>query len=197
MCSLLPRTQIALGSSLKLYNNPIPIVDQAKFLGVIFDKKLSFIPHINTLKLKCQKALNVLKLLSHCDWGGDKKTLLNLYRSLVHSKLDYGCIIYGSARKSYLKKLDTIHHQGLRLALGAIRTSPVQSLYSEAQEPSLYDRRKKLSLQYVTKLASNPSNPVYNDIFNSPNKVLFQNKPNLLNHLVYELNLFSTNQILM
>ena len=56
--------------------------------------------------MKFQKALNVLKLLSHTDWGGDKKTLLNLYRSLVRSKLDYGCIIYGSARKSYLKKLD-------------------------------------------------------------------------------------------
>ena len=27
-----------LDPSLKLYNNPIPIVDQAKFLGVIFDK---------------------------------------------------------------------------------------------------------------------------------------------------------------
>ena len=142
--------------------------------------------------MKCQKALNILKLLSHTDWGGDKKTLLNLYRSLVRSKLDYGCIICGSAWKSYLKKLDTIHHQSLRLALGAFRTSPVQSLYSEAQELSLYDRRKKLSLQYVAKVASNPNNPDYNDIFNSPNKVLFENKPNL----VYELNLFSTNQTL-
>ena len=175
--------RLHLDPALKLYNNPIPVVDQAKFLGVIFDKKLSFIPHINTLKLKCQKALNVLKLLSHSDWGGDKKSLLNLYRSLIRSKLDYGCIIYGSAQKSYLKKLDTIHHQGLRLALGAFRTSPVQSLYSEAQEPSLYDRRKKLSLQYVTKLASNPNNPVYNDIFISPNKVLFQNKPNFIKPL--------------
>ena len=48
--------------------------------------------------------------------------------------------------------MDTIHHQGLRLALGAFRTPPVQSLYSEAQEPSLYDRRKKLSFfrKYVS-----------------------------------------------
>ena len=130
--------------------------------------------------MKCQKALNVLKLLSHTDWEDDKKSLLNLYRSLVRSKLDYGCFMYGSARKSYLKKLDTIHHQGLRLASGAFRTSPVQSLYSEAQEPSLYDRRKKLSLQYVAKVASNPNNPVYNDIFNSPNKVLFENKSNFI-----------------
>ena len=35
-----------LDPALKLYNNPIPIVDQAKFLGVIFDKKTFFYsPH--------------------------------------------------------------------------------------------------------------------------------------------------------
>ena len=35
-------------------------------------------------------------------------------------------------RKSYLQMLDPIHNQGLRLALGAFRTSPVASLYVEA-----------------------------------------------------------------
>ena len=42
-----------------------------------------------------------------------------------------------------LKCLDTNHHQGLRLALGAFRTSPVESLYAESNEPSLYTRREK------------------------------------------------------
>ena len=39
--------------------------------------------------------------------------------------------------------LDPIHHQGLRLALGAFRTSPTASLYVEADEPSLNTRREK------------------------------------------------------
>ena len=68
--------------------------------------------------------------------------------------MDYGSIVYGPVRKSYLKSLDTIHHQGSRLALGAFRTSPVESLYAESNEPSLYIKREKLSLQYVTKLAA-------------------------------------------
>ena len=42
--------------------------------------------------------------------------------------------------------LDPIHNQGLRLTLGAFRTCPVASLYVEADEPSLYSRREKLSL---------------------------------------------------
>ena len=158
---------------LKLDGVEIPVVDQYKFLGVIFDRKLSFIPHINYLKAKCHKALQLLRVVAHTDWGADKSTLLKLYKSLVRSKLDYGCFIYGSARKSYLRCLDSIHHQGLRLALGALRTSPVESLYVEANEAPLSLRREKLALQYYTKLQScqsNPSfdctiNPKYQDIF--------------------------------
>ena len=119
-------------------------------------------PILNISKLN---VLNLLKVLSHTSWGADRTTFLKLYRSPVRSKLDYGCIVYGSARKSYLQMLDPIHNQGLRLALGAFTTSPVASLYVEADEPSLYSRREKLSLQYAIRLAANPSNPAHVCLF--------------------------------
>ena len=150
---------------LYLYGSLIPVVEDFKLLGIVFDRKLSFIPHIKYLKAKCLKALNLLKVLSHTNWGADRTVLLQLYRSLICSKLDYGSIVYGSARKSYLMMLDTVHHQGLRLALGAFRTSPVESLYVEAEEPSLYLRREKLALQYAIRLAANPSNPTFKVLF--------------------------------
>ena len=92
-------------------------------------------------------------------------------------KIDYGCIIYGSARKSYLQMIDPIHSQGLRLALGAFRTFPVSSLYVEADESSLYLRREKLSLQYAIRLAAILSNPAHEVTF-PPNYVdLYEQKP--------------------
>ena len=145
--------------------------------------KLFFIPHIEALKAKCLKAFDILKVLSSSDWGGDHTVLLNLYRSLIRSKLDYGSIVYGSARKSYLKTLDTIHHQGLRLALSAFCTSPVKSLYAESNEPSLDIRREKLSLQYVTKLAANPCNSAYDCVFNPKNERFYHNKPTAIKSL--------------
>ena len=39
-----------------LNRTSILVVDEAKFLGVIFDNKLSFLPHIRQLKNKCTKA---------------------------------------------------------------------------------------------------------------------------------------------
>ena len=76
-------------------------------------------------------------------------------------------------------KTQCVHHRGLRLALGAFRTSPVESLYAESNKPSLYTRREKVSLQYTMKLAANPKNPAHNC-------VLIQNtKDFIIIHLGY------------
>ena len=85
--------------------------------------------------------------------------------------------MYGSARRSYLEMLDTVHHQGLRLALGAFRTSPVSSLYVEADEPSLWLCREKLSLQYAIRLAANPSNPAFEVVFPPQLSERYERKP--------------------
>ena len=161
---------------LKLDNDPIQFVKEAKFLGLIWDTKLTFEPHIKYLKARCQKSLNILKVLSRTEWGADRTTLLKLYRSLVRSKLDYGCIVYGSASKTALAKLDPVHNQGLRLSLGAFRSSPVESLYVEAHEPPLEIRRDKLALQYVLKLKANPENPAFDVVFNPKHQELYRNK---------------------
>ena len=52
---------------LKLDGVEIHVVEQYRFLGVIFDRKLSFIPHINYLKAKCLKALQLLRVVAHTD----------------------------------------------------------------------------------------------------------------------------------
>ena len=46
---------------LHLYGSPIPVVEESKFLGILFDRKLSVIPYIKHLKAKCLKALNLLR----------------------------------------------------------------------------------------------------------------------------------------
>jgi len=166
--------------TLLLNGTPVPVVEKTKFLGVVFDRKLSFIPHIKHLKDKCIKALNLLRVLAHTSWGADQETLLHLYRSLIRSKLDYGCIVYGSARGFYLRMLDPIQNHALRLCLGAYRTSPTSSLCVEANEPPLYFTRKKLSLQYCLKLSCNYNNPAYATVFNSKFHSVFERKPTQL-----------------
>ena len=142
------------------------------------DKKLNFIPHINYIKTKCNKALQLLRVIAHTKWGADKNTLLKLYRSLIRSKIDYSCFIYQSARKSYLKSLNPIYHIGLRLALGAFKTTPVESLYAEANEPPPKLRCNNLAWKYYTKLKADLNNPAHNSTFYPKYKDLFQKNVN-------------------
>ena len=173
--------------TLLLDGTALPVVEETKFLGLIFDNKLSFKPHINYLRNKCLKALNLLKVVSSLDWGADRKVLLRLYRSLVRSKLDYGSLVYGSARHSYLLKLETVQNQALRLCLGAFRTSPISSLHVEANELPLHLRREKLALQYAIKLRANPSNPAYEVTFHPRNGDFYERKPNAIHSFGFRI----------
>ena len=144
---------------------PISYTEKKKFLGLVWDPKLSFKQHILYLREKCQSSLNLLKVLSHSDWGSSRKCLLKLYRALIRSKLDYGCIVYRNASASLLRLLDPIHNQGLRLSLGAFKSSPVESLYVEANELPLAERRQELVMKYGLRIRGNPSNPAYKSVF--------------------------------
>jgi hypothetical protein len=143
--------------SLTMDNFPLPLVEEVRFLGLTFDRKLTWVAHIKDLKVRCLKTLDLLKCISGQKWGADRLTLLRIYRALVRSKLDYGCQAYASATPSALKMLDVVHHAGIRLATGAFRTSPVESLYVESGEPSLSSRRDKLSLQLYARLQRQPN----------------------------------------
>ena len=128
--------------------------------------------------------MNLFKIIAHQTWGADQSFLLTLYRTVVHSKLDYGAIVYGSARKSYLKILEPV----------AYRTSPVSSLQVLAHEPPLELYREQLSLQYCTKLKSNTLNPAHKTVFR-PLSSLYRNKPNAIPCLVYAYSIPAINII--
>ncbi|GBL82825.1 hypothetical protein AVEN_106351-1 [Araneus ventricosus] len=155
----------------QLNGSTIPIAQETKFLGIIFDTKLTFRSRVKHLKIKCIQTLNIMKVLTNTSWGADKVSLMRIYRSLVRSKLDYGASVYGSAAKSTLKILDSVHHQGLRLPTGAFRTTPIPSLHVISGEPSLELRRHRLSLSTFYKIKSDEFHPqhykVINPIFGS------------------------------
>ena len=100
--------------------------------------------------------------------------------------------MYGSACKSYLQMLDPIHNQGLRLCLVAFRTSPVESLYVDAHEPSLGARRAKLSLQYATKIKSLPNHPAHNAVFDNTYMKLFDARPSAIPNFGLRIKQFLT-----
>ena len=165
---------------LRIGNTLLPVEESTKFLGLWWDSHLSFKKHISVLKTQCKEALNIVRVVAHLKWGGDRDTLLMLYRAVVRSKLDYGCIVYGTASNTNLRQLDRIHNSGLRLALGAFCTSPVFSLYTEANKAPLEEGRLKLSMHYYVKTRACIDNPAHHALheFDRTTRDLYAPRPN-------------------
>ncbi|GBN04963.1 putative RNA-directed DNA polymerase from transposon X-element [Araneus ventricosus] len=151
---------IHLDPVIHINNVAIPVVNDIRFFRDIFDRKLAILPHILHLRKKCERSLYILKVLSRTSWGADRTSLLRIYQAVILSSIDYGCMVYGSARPTVLRRLDTIHHSALRICSGAFRTSPVESLYVICHQLPLQLRRQKISALYFFRAQSVPRRPI-------------------------------------
>ena len=145
--------------NLNINGNRISFQPHAKFLGLIFDQRLYWRPHIDYLKKKCLKSLNLLKCLSNTHWGSDRLALLRIYRATTRSQLDYGCEAYASAPDHVLNRLNAVHNLAIRLCTGAFRSSPIPSLMAESGEPPLSMRRHQLCCQQYLRSHRLPNSP--------------------------------------
>ena len=142
-------------------------VQETKFLGLLFDSRLTWDAHLKDLKLRCMKVMDALKVLAHTKWGADRKHLLLLYKSLVGSKLTYGSEVYSSANRTKLDTLNAVHHGGIRIATGAFRSSPIPSLLVDAGELPLDLIRKTSMIKYWFRIQRLPGSLSFNSVFKS------------------------------
>jgi len=80
------------------------------------------------VSLKCGKIINVLRCVAGADWGADSETMMMIYRAIIRSTIDYGCVVYGAAAPSVIRKLDIVQAKALRVCSGAFHTTPVPAL---------------------------------------------------------------------
>ena len=167
---------LVLLPQLRMSRDVMEYVDEFKFLGIIWDKKLSWKPHIENLKNKCKKSIMMLHSISSHDWGGYQHTLLHLCKLCVRSKLDYGCTVKDSATNTVLKEIDQIVNESLRIASGALKSTPIPALHIITNEMPSALRGKYLSLRYYLKIKSHLSNPAHPLVIPPTDRLLFRNK---------------------
>jgi len=75
-----------------------------------------------------------MKMISHTTWGGDEEKLIKIHRHLIRAKIDYGATIYQSAKTHHKRIIDPTINSSLRFAIGAFRSSPIESIRNLALE---------------------------------------------------------------
>lgn len=143
------------------YNNKVlPIVNEVKFLGIIFTSNLSWNKYIDYMLGRANRAFNFIKSLSI---AADPKILLMLYKSLVRSHFEYGFLCFGSDQR-LVRKLEILQNHNLRCITGAMKTSPINSLQIECNTSPLNIRFEFLKSKYLLKLLSFENHPLLKKI---------------------------------
>ena len=122
---------LLLGSRLRF--NPTP-----NFLGVAFNRTLSFSKHVSLLKAKFFPRLKALHCISASAWGPSKESISVLYKSFLRSLLTYaspGWFPFLSATN--ITKLERLHQAASRAITGYLSSSPIPLLLTDASLPPL------------------------------------------------------------
>jgi len=154
-CIFFTNKRLLGNTTITMNNIPIPIKNTTKILGIIFDTRNTWIPHLKTIRKDSLIRINIIKCLAHKSWGSHSSSLLQIYKALILSKLEYNSFLFIKAKTSALNMIDTVHNMGLRLVTGAFRSSPIPSVLNTAGVAPLAIRRVHSSLLLATRRTQN------------------------------------------
>ncbi|XP_074107219.1 uncharacterized protein LOC141532670 [Cotesia typhae] len=127
---------------------------------MILDQKLTFDEHHNNLISRINKVNPLIKAMCGTKWGATPATLLNIYRALIRTKIEYGSHIMNMTSSKLFKKLEKIQNKAIRTCIGLRISTPINSMMAEEKEISLKIRLKDLSDRYILRSMSVSDNPV-------------------------------------
>jgi hypothetical protein len=127
-----------------------------KFLGVVFDEHLSFNNQVSNIRAKCTSRLNILRIISHRSWKLSTKTLINVYKALVGSVIEYSAFLSSTLNEVQLKSLQAIQNKALRIIFKKPFDYPTDCLCQDSGLPLVQTRSDDLTLKYLRQARNNP-----------------------------------------
>ena len=124
-------------------------------MGVLLDKKLKWIDHMNKTVEKTNKRLGLMKSLAEPMWGSTQDTLNITYNTHVKPIMKYTSEVIDITNKGNLNHLETAKNNALGLICGAVEETPVTALqpYTENLPKSL-EIQKRAAASFMKLQAS-------------------------------------------
>ena len=153
-CMIITRKRNILPMSIKIDNIELEQCQSYKYLGVIFDKDLSWKQHIEHICGKITKTVSSLALLRH---RTSISVLREVFYALINSYLKYGIIVWGNAAEIILHPLKVLVNKAIRIMtfapFGPIDLKPIykelelldlDQLFLLEQAKFMYKKKKAL-----------------------------------------------------
>ena len=138
-----------------------------KYLGIIFDRRLTFAAQVKSLNIRMSARLNVMRSISKITWGANKTNLSFFYQQAIVSLVDSSApALYSlsphslSSKKDkrdfnkLFKGLDNLQLSACRTLIGAPRIAKVTLIIKETSLPSIRERVSYIGRSFLASMAS-------------------------------------------
>ena len=146
--------------TIKLGDTPLRSDEEATYLGVTFDKKQTWKPHIQQAEAKARRKLAILRKLAGTDWGAKTNILKQVYQGAVRPHLEYGSTAWSTTAKTHQQTLDKVQNQALRIITGSMRSTPIKAMEETASIQPLHQRRDAKNMILAEKIKCLPHHPM-------------------------------------
>ena len=91
-------------NKLGVSNHPIDFGTQAKYLGVILDSKLSWLPHTDKVIRKAKQYIFMLRQAISKSWGPKTNYMKWAYTAIIKARITYACLVWGHSLEAETRK---------------------------------------------------------------------------------------------
>jgi hypothetical protein len=127
---------------LKLNGRKIPFVNSVKYLGVLFDNRMTWRLNIQMIEAKAFRTFNRIYFLFKSE-RLSANIKLTLHKALIRSVMTYACPAWEFAAECHLLKLQRLQNRVLRTIGNFPKHTSVRDLHKAFHIPYVYD--------YITK----------------------------------------------
>lgn len=80
-------------------------------MGILLDRKLSWVPHIKYIAGNALWAVNVICVIARVSWDADPRAIEMVYQNLVRACLEWGAPLFANASVSALSIWDRMQYR--------------------------------------------------------------------------------------
>jgi hypothetical protein len=131
----------------------LPVVDEARYLGVMFTTSMTWEKHFKLVAEKASTAVNALRRVSYPGSPVSTESRRILYQTMIRPIMEYSCPAFMDASNAQFERLEKVEHEALRCIAGVRRVDriSIEKLYQLANIEPLRQRMVKLSERCVVR----------------------------------------------
>ena len=148
-----------------------------KYLGINIDQSLNWGKHITATRIKGHMAFGMLYSLICRDSRLSSNNKILIYKQIIRPILTYGSLVWGTAAKYQLNRLQIIQNKCLRIAVNAPYRINMTRLHNELGIKPIQDFIRDMSIKKLKAAETHVNTLITQSLNYQPTRRHLRNRP--------------------